>query len=127
MKIRTIAAGALALSLTANPMQAMAMQSMTVQEFVTTANRIPQNPTALLRADTRRLMAEFRSASRTVRAEQAAAAAAGRPPATCMPERIALSPDQILTHFNAIPPARRSITVTQAMREWMAVDYPCRS
>ena len=66
MKIRTIAAGALALSLTANPMQAMAMQSMTVQEFVTTANRIPQNPTALLRADTRRLMAEFRSASRTV-------------------------------------------------------------
>ena len=121
MKIRTIAAGALALSLLAG-----AAQAMTVQEFLTTANAIPQNPTALLRPDTRRLMAEFRSASRTVRAEQAAATAAGRTPATCMPEKVGFSPDQILNRFNAIPPARRSISVTQAMREWMAAEYPCR-
>ena len=65
MKTRSIAAGVLALTLFAG-----AANAMTVQEFLTTANAIPQNPTALLRSDTRRLMAEFRTAVRTVRAEQ---------------------------------------------------------
>ena len=74
MKTRSIAAGVLALSLFAG-----AANAMTVQEFLTTANAIPQNPTALLRSDTRRLMAEFRGAVRTVRAEQTQAKAAGRP------------------------------------------------
>ena len=121
MKIRIIAAGAVALSLIAGTASAM-----TVQEFLTTANAIPQNPTALLRSDTRRLMAEFRGAARTVRAEQTAATTAGRPPATCMPEKVGFSPNQILARFNAIPVARRTISVTQAMREWMAAEYPCR-
>ena len=126
MRQWTIAAGALGLSLSANPMQAVAMPSMTVQEFVTTANRIPQNPTALLRSDTRRLMNEFRDGMRTVRAEQTAARAAGRRPATCMPDKVSFSPNDILGRFNAIPAARRSqITVTQALREWMAERYPC--
>ena len=52
MKTRSIATGVLALSLFAG-----AASAMTVQEFLTTANAIPQNPTALLRSDTRRLMA----------------------------------------------------------------------
>ncbi|TFW15076.1 hypothetical protein EGY25_00320 [Brevundimonas intermedia] len=121
MKTMTIAAGILALSLIAG-----AAQAMTVQEFLTTANAIPQNPTALLRSDTRRLMAEFRGAARTVRTEQVAATTAGRPAATCMPEKVGFSPDQILTRFNTIPAARRNISVTQAMREWMAAEYPCR-
>jgi len=116
----TVIAGALALSLIAG-----AVQAMTVQEFVTAANRIPRNPTALLRSDTRRLMDEFKGAARTVRAEQTAAQAAGRPSATCMPDKVGFSPDQILARFNAIPAARRNISVTQAMREWMAELYPC--
>lgn len=104
---------------------ATAAQAMSVQEFLTTASRIPHNPTALLRSDTRRLMGEFQGAFRTIRAEQAAARAAGRAPATCMPEKVSLSPDQILGRFNAIPAARRNISVTQALREWMAERYPC--
>lgn len=120
MKIRIIAAGALALSLLAG-----AANAMTVQEFLTTANAIPQNPTALLRSDTRRLMSEFRGAIRTVRTEQTQAQAAGRRSATCMPEKIGVSPNAILSRFNAIPQARRNISVTQAVREWMATDYPC--
>ena len=120
MKTRLIAAGVLALSLIAG-----AASAMTVQEFLTTANAIPQNPTALLRSDTRRLMAEFRGAVRTVRTEQTAATTAGRPSATCMPDKVGLSPNQILARFNAIPAARRNISVPQAMREWMAADYPC--
>ncbi|MEH6666094.1 MAG: hypothetical protein V7678_14680, partial [Brevundimonas sp.] len=68
---------------------------------------------------------EVRTATRTVRAEQEAAEAAGRAPRTCMPERVSLDADGLLARFNAIPPARRTITVTQAMREWMAEEHPC--
>lgn len=100
--------------------------AMTVQEFLNTASRIPQNPTALLRSDTRRLMNEFRDSMRAIRAEQTADRAAGRRPATCMPEKISFSPDDILRRFNAIPAPRRSqISVTQALREWMSERYPC--
>lgn len=119
MRMKVVAV-ALALSLLAG-----AAQAMTVQEFLTTANGIPRNPTALLRSDTRRLMSEFRGAVQTVRAEQAAAQAAGRRPATCMPDKVKLSADEILARFNAIPPARRNISTTQALREWMAERHPC--
>lgn len=119
MKTRIIA-GALALSLVAGTARAM-----TVQEFLTTANAIPRNPTALLRSDTRRLMGEFRGAVQTVRAEQTAATAAGRRSATCMPDKVGLSADAILARFNAIPAERRGISTTQAVREWMAEKYPC--
>lgn len=100
-------------------------QAMTVQEFLTTASRIPQNPTAMLRSDTRRLIREFEGAVRTVRAEQAAARQAGRKPPTCMPEQVSFSPNAILGRFNSIPASRRNISVTQAMREWMAERHPC--
>ena len=102
-----------------------AAQAMSVSEFLTTADGIPRNPAALLRADTRRLMGEVRGAFATVRTEQTAARAAGRTPASCMPEQVRLSPEEILGRFRAIPQARRSISVTQAVREWMAERYPC--
>ena len=104
---------------------ATAAEAMTVQEFLTTASRIPQNPTAMLRSDTRRLIREFEGAVRTVRAEQVAARQAGRKPPTCMPERVSFSPSAILGRFNSIPASRRNISVTQAMREWMAERHPC--
>ncbi len=106
---------------------ATAVEAMPVQEFLNTAARIPQNPTAMLRSDTRRLIREFEGAVRTVRAEQVAARQAGRRPATCMPDKVSFSPSAILGRFNAIPPARRNISVTQAMREWMAERHPCPS
>ncbi|CAN5283823.1 hypothetical protein BH10PSE1_BH10PSE1_35800 [soil metagenome] len=121
MKHRAIAAITLSAMLLAT-----AVSAMTVQEFLTTASHIPQNPTALLRSDTRRLMSEFRGAVRTVRDEQTAARTAGRRPATCMPDKVGFSPNDILGRFNAIPAARRNqISVTQALREWMAERYPC--
>ena len=119
MRLKVLAALAMAASLAAG-----AAQAMTVAEFLTTARDIPQNPTALLRSDTRRLLGEFRGAMTTVRQEQAAARAAGRP-STCVPEGVRLSPSEILGRFNAIPTQRRSISVTQAVREWMAERYPC--
>lgn len=123
MKAATFAAIA-AVALSAAPTAAAAM---TVEEFLTTANRIPRNPTALLRSDTRLLMNETKAAFKTVRDDQVAARAAGRPPATCIAEgtRISVSPEMVLARFNAIPPQRRHITVTQAVREWMAAEHPC--
>ena len=103
-----------------------AAAAMSVQEFLTSANRIPRNPTALLRSDTRRLMNEISGAFQAVRDDQAAAKAAGRRPAACLPEgKINLSAEQILDRFNAIPAQRRHISVDQAVREWMAERYPC--
>ena len=103
-----------------------AAAAMSVQEFLTSANRIPRNPTALLRSDTRRLMNEIGGAFKAVRDDQAAARAAGRRPATCIPEgKISLSAEQILARFNAIPAPRRNISVNQAVSEWMAERYPC--
>ena len=98
---------------------------MTVQQFLTTAAGIPRNPTAMLRSDTRRLMNEMKGAFQTVRSEEAAARAAGRRPAACMPERVSVNPERLLGRFNAIPAARRNISVTQAIREWMAEEHPC--
>ncbi len=112
-----------ALALSALPGAAAAMS---VQEFLTSASRIPRNPTALLRSDTRRLMNEISGAFQAVRDDQAAAKAAGRRPAACLPEgKINLSAEQILDRFNAIPAQRRHISVDQAVREWMAERYPC--
>lgn len=109
----------------ATSLWATGASAMTVQEFLTSANRIPRNPTALLRADTRRLMNEAKQAFTTIRSEQTAAQASGHHSATCMPEKVSVSPDAILARFNAIPPARRNISVTQAVREWMATEHPC--
>ncbi|WP_339928568.1 hypothetical protein [uncultured Brevundimonas sp.] len=100
-------------------------RDITVRQFLTTADGIPRNPTALLRSDTRRLMNEMKGAFQTVRSEEVAARTAGRRPATCMPERVSVNPDQLLGRLNAIPAARRNISLTQAIREWMAEEHPC--
>lgn len=119
--LKRVVAIAIAVSLTAT-----AASAMTVQEFLTSASRIPQNPTALLRSDTRRLMGEFRGSVRAVRDEQTSTRAAGRRPASCMPEKASFSVDDILGRFNAVPAQRRSqISVAQAVREWMIERYPC--
>ena len=105
---------------------ATAVQAMTVREFLATAAGIPRNPTAMLRSDTRRLLGEVRAAGATLRSERDAAVAAGRRPPYCSPEgRISVGADALLARFNAIPESRRDISVTQAMREWMADRYPC--
>lgn len=120
MKIHAVVALALTLGLAAAPACAS-----TVEEFLATAATLPHNASAMLRPDALRLISEVRGAGRTIRAEQAAARRAGRRPATCVPDRVDLRPSQVYARFNAIPPARRNISVTQAMREWMAERYPC--
>ena len=105
---------------------AMAQSAMTLDAFVTRANRIPLNPTALLRPDAHRLKGEAERAFRAVGYEIRTARAAGQTPPACPPERIELDVRQLLDHLNRIPQARRQrMTVTDGIRAWMTSRYPC--
>ena len=105
-----------------------AQSAMTLESFVTRANRIPMNATAMLRPDAHRLKGEAERAFRAVGTEIREARAAGRAPPACPPERIELNPRQLLDHLNGIPQARRQrMTVTDGIRSWMASRYPCSS
>lgn len=107
---------------------ATAAQAMTVREFLATADRLPQNATAVLRPEGRRLVNEVTGAVSTLKAEQAADIRAGRRPAHCIPSRgTGISAQALVARFRAMPPSRRDMSVTQALREWMAERYPCSS
>jgi hypothetical protein len=105
---------------------AAAQSGMTLDDFVTRANRIPLNATAMLRPDAHRLKGEAERGFRTVGTEIREARAAGRAPAACPPERINLDVRQLLAHLNGIPEARRQrMSVTDGIRSWMRSRYPC--
>ncbi|MDQ8027237.1 MAG: hypothetical protein REJ23_00810 [Brevundimonas sp.] len=105
---------------------ALAQAPMTLETFVTRANRIPLNPTAMLRPDAHRLKGEVDRAFATVRTEVQTARAEGRRAPACPPARIELDVRQMLAHLNAIPQARRQrMTVTDGIRDWMGARYPC--
>lgn len=99
---------------------------MTVQQFMAIADRIPHNPTAILRPDTHRLIGAVKQAVLTVKAEQASAVQAGRPPATCIPPSgTGITAQTLIARFTRLPASRRGDSVTQAVRDWMAERYPC--
>ena len=105
---------------------ALAQSAMTLDAYVTQANRIPMNPTAILRSDTRRLMRvtneSFAVIGRTIRADRAA----GRRPVACPPGKVELNPRQLLVFLNAIPQPRRArMSVVDGLSAWMADRYPC--
>lgn len=105
---------------------ASAQSGMTLDDFITRANRIPLNATAMLRPDAHRLKGEAERAFRTVGTEIRTARTAGRTPPACPPERISLDVRQLLAHLNSIPSARRErMTVADGIRSWMQSRYPC--
>lgn len=123
MKKIALAAG-LAACLAAG--SAPAQSGMTLDDFVTRANRIPLNPTAMLRPDAHRLKGEAERAFRTVGGEIQDARTGGRTPPACPPERINLDVRQLLAFLNGIPEARRErMSVTDGIRSWMGSRYPC--
>lgn len=99
---------------------------MTVREFLATADRLPQNATAVLRPEGRRLVDEVTTSVNAIKAEQAADIRAGRTPAHCIPARgTGITPEALLARLRSLPANRRDITVRQAIREWMAERHPC--
>ncbi|MCH4266820.1 MAG: hypothetical protein LKF80_00290 [Brevundimonas sp.] len=119
--------GALTLLASAPLAQAQSAE-MTVQQFLTIGQNIPRNrAVAMMRPDTRRLIREVTGAVSTVKAEQASAVSAGRTPAHCIPASgTGITPETLVARFETMPEARRRITVTQAVRDWMVERYPCR-
>ncbi|HEV7351827.1 MAG TPA: hypothetical protein VGN74_01685 [Brevundimonas sp.] len=105
---------------------AAAQSGRTLDTFVTEANRVPMNPTAMLRADARRLVAEYRGGMRTVVERIRADRAAGRTPPACPPDQISVNPREMLAFLNGIPqPRRAQMSVTDGIQAWMASRYPC--
>lgn len=103
-----------------------AQSAMTLDNFVTRANRIPLNAAGMLMPDAYRLKSEAERAFRAVGQEIRDARAAGRTPPACPTERISLNPQQLLAYLNGIPQARRQrMSVTDGIRAWMASRYPC--
>lgn len=106
---------------------ALAQGRRTLDTFVTEANRVPMNPTAVFSPTARRLMGEGQAAFRAVGAEIKAAKAAGRTPPACPPERVNVEARDLLGFLNGIPAARRQqMSVTDGIRAWMADRHPCR-
>jgi len=105
---------------------AWSQSGRTLDTFVAEANRVPLNPTAMLRSDARRLAREANAAFAAIGGEVRAARAGGQAPLTCPPARISVDPRQMLDFLNAIPPAGRArMTPTDGIRAWMASRYPC--
>lgn len=105
---------------------ASAQGGRTLDAFVSEANRVPLNPTAMLRSDARRLAREANAAFTAIGNEVRAARAAGQAPPACPPDRMSVNPRQMLDFLNAIPSARRTrMTPTDGIRAWMASRYPC--
>ena len=101
-------------------------QDMNLETFVTTANGIPRNPTALLRSDFRRVRREFEAGFGAVNREQKAARAAGRPVTICPPAEFEIEVNDTLRRLNAIPQSRRrSMTITDGVREILRQRFPC--
>ena len=102
-------------------------QTMPLNEFIRTADRIPRNATALLRPDFHRLKREAEAGLSAVLTDQYRAQQANRPSQTCMPmERFTFNPEDILRRLKAIPGAqRRRMTITDGLREVMRRLYPC--
>jgi hypothetical protein len=124
--MRTLFIAVLAACLAVGPASAQA--AMTLDAFVTRANRIPMNATAMLRPDAHRLKGEAERAFQTVGREIREARAAGRTPPACPPGQVSLNPQQLLAFLNDIPQARRQrMSVTDGIRTWMASRYPCSS
>lgn len=123
--LRTLPALGLALLLT---LVATAAEAMTVREFLSIADRLPQNATAALRPEGRRLINEVSTSVHAVRNEQAADVRAGRRPAYCIPSAgSGITPEGLLARFRALPQGRRDISVRQAIRDWMIERWPCSS
>ena len=102
-------------------------QTMPLNEFIRTADRIPRNVTALVRPDFHRIKREAEAAMSIVLTEQYRAQQANRPSLTCIPlDSARFNPDDMLRSLKAIPdPQRRRMTITDGVRHILRRQYPC--
>lgn len=122
MKVRIIFGAAL-IGLAAAPASAM-----TVAEFMAKVNGLKaKGPMALFSSDIGVLKKEGMTAGQSIRADQEAAQAAGRPAATCVPKGTKIGQNELLAYFEKIPAAQaQRMTVKQGMVAMFRQKWPCK-
>ena len=121
MKFRILVGAMLALA----PVAAAAMP---VSTFLAKADKLQKKGAlAMFSGDLKLLMRQIKTDAAELKAENKAAAAAGRPKAYCTPPGgVKLSNRDILSAMQAIPPAQRTRTSTKdALRAYFARRFPC--
>ena len=106
-----------------------AASAMPVQTFLTKAYALQQKgPLALFSSDLKLLTEQAKSDMKQIRAENAAAKAAGGRRPFCLPEpRAKLTDKDVMSAMEAIPPAQRARTDTRdALRAYVTRRFPCR-
>lgn len=104
------------------------VSAMTVAEFMAkVAGLKAKGPMALFSSDIGVLKREGMAAGESIRADQDAAAAAGRPGPTCVPKGSKVSSNELLAYFEKIPPAQQQrMSVKQGMVSLFRQKWPCR-
>ena len=105
-----------------------AAQAMTVNEFLAkTAALQAKGFSAMLSPDLNLVRDEIKTAATAYRAELDAAQAAHRKPRSCPPPKGQAKVDSntLMASFQAIPPAKRSMSVKAAFYGFMDKRYPC--
>lgn len=107
-----------------------AAQAMTVAEFLAKANALKAKGfLAIGSSDIKLLRTEVERASDAYRGDLASAKAAGRAPHSCPPPKgkAKIGSNELMAEFEAIPAAKRSMTVKTAFYAMMKKRFPCKS
>ena len=105
-----------------------AAMAMPVATFLTKAEALQKKGAlAMFSGDLKLLMNQIKADSAALRAENEAAAAAGRPKAYCAPEGGAkLNQKDVMEAMSAVPAANRTTVDTKsAIRAYLAKRFPC--
>ena len=117
---------ALSLVLAAAPVTALHAQAMPVAQFLAKADALQKKGAmALFSSDMGLLKREIQNSGKALRAEQNAAAKAGRKSPYCLPAKAQLNSKELLDHFRTIPVAQRNMPVKTAFAGLMRKKYPC--
>lgn len=121
MRFRVLVGAMLALA----PVAAAAMP---VSTFLAKADKLQKKgPMAMFSGDLKLLLSQVKTDAAELRAENKAAAAAGRTKAYSTPAAgVKLTNRDILTAMQAVPPAERARTSTkEALRSYFSRRFPC--
>jgi hypothetical protein len=118
----------LALLVAAAPLTAAHAQTMTVADFLAKADALKaKGAMAMFSSDLGKLKKEMVDSAAQLREERLSAQKAGRKPAFCPPKagKGSINSNEVLAHFQSIPPAQRSMTTQDGFAGLMRKKYPC--
>lgn len=104
-------------------------QAMSVAEFLAKANALKAKGfLAIGSSDIKLLRTEVERASDAYRSDLASAKAAGRAPHSCPPPKgkAKIGSKELMAEFEAIPAAKRNISVKTAFYAMMKKRFPCK-